>query len=328
MFNKAFVTGGTGFIGINLVKLLVEKGWDVTALHRPSSDLTYLEKLPVSLQEGSITNLESLENAIPEDTEVAFHLAGSTNLWSERNSIQTEINVDGTRNMVKAAARKEVEAFIHTSSVSAWGYMDGEITEETPQKGNQSWVNYEYTKWAGEREALKGIDAGMKVVILNPATVTGPHDKNNWGRLFFALQDGSLPGIVNGCMSVTHVRSVAEAHLSAVSNGKNGERYLLGGINCRFSDFVETIARVSGETSNLPKRIPTPLFKLYAKWSELIASITGNEPDITPELAKIMTRRNAAYNSQKAKEELGYRIPPIEKSVRDCYEWLKCENLL
>ncbi len=323
----AFVTGGTGFIGINLIRLLVEEGWKVTALHRSGSNLSRLKDLPIEFREGSITDLDSLRSAIPEQTEVVFHLAGDTNLWSKRNDRQTAVNVGGTENMVKAAAEKEVSVFIHTSSVSAWGDMSGTITEESPQKGGDSWVNYERTKWLSERKALEGLEKGMKVVILNPASVIGPYDANNWGRLFFGLRDGKLPGIPGGSTSIAHVRQVVEAHLAAVEKGRSGERYILGGENSNFVEFVKAIAAASG-VSKIPFVIPDFAFKAFGHISAAIASITGKEPDVTPELAKLMTRKNVSFSSEKAKKELGYSIPPMQKSVNDCYDWLKKEQLL
>jgi nucleoside-diphosphate-sugar epimerase len=326
MAKSAFVTGGTGFIGINLVKQLVDQGWKVTALHRPTSDLSTLRTLPVDLVEGSITNLSSLQNAIPKDTDVVFHLAGDTNMWSQNNDRQTEVNVTGTKNMVQASVEKNVETFIHTSSVSAWGKVKGTISEETPQQGNDSWVNYERTKWLSEREALKACDHDIKAVIMNPAMVVGPHDANNWGRLFFALRDNNLPGVTRGNMSIAHVKEVAKAHISAVEQGSDGERYILGGQHCTFADFVSIIADVS-DISAQPKTIPTPVLKLVANFKSAISYFTGREPDLTPELVKLMTR-NVIYSSDKAKSELGYRILPVKKSVHDCHQWLVQEELL
>mgnify|MGYP000055993364 CR=1 FL=1 len=326
MTKRAFVTGGTGFIGFNLVKQLVGRDWDVTALHRSTSDLSKLKQLPVALVEGSITDLPSLQKAVPKDIDVVFHLAGDTNMWSQKNKRQTEVNVTGTKNMVQASAGKNVGTFIHTSSVSAWGKVKGTISEETPQQGNNSWVNYERTKWLSEREALQARDHDIKVVIMNPAMVVGPHDANNWGRLFFALRDDDLPGVTRGNMSVAHVEEVVNAHISAVEQGSNGERYILGGQNCTFAEFVSIIADVS-DLSAKPKIIPAPILKLVAYLQAGISYFTGNEPDLTPELAKLMTR-NVVYSSDKAKRELGYRIPPVKKSVQDCYNWLIQEKLL
>lgn len=326
MAKSAFVTGGTGFIGINLVKELVGQGWHVTALHRSTSDLSTLKHLPVNLVEGSITDLPSLQKAMPADTEVVFHLAGDTNMWSQNNDRQSEVNIVGTQNMVHVSSEKNLSAFIHTSSVSAWGKVKGTISEETPQQGNESWVNYERTKWLSERKALQARDHGIKVVIMNPAMVVGPHDANNWGRLFFALRDDDLPGVTRGNMSIAHVHEVVKAHISAVKQGSDGERYILGGQNCTFAEFVSIVAEIT-DISAKPKIIPAPILKLVANIKAGISYFTGNAPDLTPELAKLMTR-NVIYSSDKAKKELGYSIPPVKKSVQDCHEWLVQEGLL
>ena len=206
MKKTAFVTGGTGFLGINLIRALCEKNWSVTALHRPTSNLKYLKDLPIKLAEGSITAKASLEKAIPQNTEVVFHLAGDTNMWSKNNARQTAINVDGTRNMIDVSVAKGVATFIHTSSISAWGSATGLIDENTSQQAENSWINYERTKWLGEQEALKGIEKSLKVVIINPGSIVGPFDTNSWAKMFFALRDGQVPGVPPGDNSFVHVK--------------------------------------------------------------------------------------------------------------------------
>lgn len=326
MPNTAFVTGGTGFIGINLIELLVEEGWDVTALHRATSDLTYLKRFPVHLAEGSVTDRASLERAIPDGVDVVFHVAGDTNFWSKRNALQNAINIDGTRNMVEVSAAKGVSTFIHTSSISAWGRVTGEVTEDTPQEGGRSWINYERTKYLGEREALKGVNLGLKVVVLSPADTLGPYDAGTWGRMFFLLRDGALPAISAGGVSATHVHDIVRAHLSAVDKGRNGENYLLAGESCDFVDFVGDAARISG--AKAPRTVPAWALKIYARISVMIAAITGKEPDATPELAEQRTTTGVIYRSDKAIKELGYRIQPRAVGIRDNYEWLVKEGLL
>ena len=327
MAKNAFVTGGTGFIGTTLINKLVDNGWQATALYRESSTRAPLNNLSITWVKGSVTNRQSLISAIPENCGVVFHLAGDTNLWSKHNSRQTAVNVEGTKNIVAASGRNNVRVFIHTSSVAAWGDISGTVSEETPQQGGDSWINYERTKWAGEREALKGQNDGMRVIILNPANVIGPHDKNNWGRLFFALHNNELPFIANGSVSITHVKAVVDAHLAAVKWGQSGERYILGGEYHPFPQFVRCINNVSN-ANNMPVTIPPFLFRGIARISTGFAALTNNKPAVTPELARLMTRNNIVYSSQKAMNELGYDIPPMEQSVRDCYEWLKAEGHL
>jgi nucleoside-diphosphate-sugar epimerase len=136
----AFVTGGTGFVGLNLVKELMIRGWDVTALHRPSSDLKLLKRFRPKLAVGALTDHAALLAAIPEGTDTIFHVAGNTNMWRGGNAEQTRDNVDGTRHVVDAALAKRVRRLVVTSSISAYGMVSGEINEETPSRAANSRV--------------------------------------------------------------------------------------------------------------------------------------------------------------------------------------------
>lgn len=327
MAKTAFVTGGTGFIGINLIELLVNEGWDVTALHRSTSNLTYLKRFPIKLAEGTVTDRESLEHAIAEGTDVVFHVAGDTNFWSKRNAQQNAINIDGTRNMIDAAASKGVGTFIHTSSVSTWGRIQGRVTDETPQRGESSWINYERSKYLGEVEALKGVDRGLKVVVLNPGGVAGPYDENSWGRLFFLLRDNALPIAGPGTVTISHVHDVVAAHLAAVTQGQNGRHYILASDNVEMVDLIAEIARVSG-IAKAPKKAPAFVFRLFGRLSVMVAALTGKEPDVTPEIAAALTTRGTSFASDNAVRELGYRIQPMEVAIGDNYTWLVKEGLL
>ncbi|MEX2601884.1 MAG: NAD-dependent epimerase/dehydratase family protein [Balneolaceae bacterium] len=328
MCKTAFVTGGTGFIGTNLIQHLRNEGWKVTVFHRPGSKLTYLRPFQTDLKQGSVTDIDSIQKAMPERCDAVFHLAGDTNLWSRYNRRQREVNVDGTRNMLHVAASKEAGSFIYASSASAWGdALTTHITESVPKQGGRSWVNYERTKWSAEQEVQKYRDHDMNVVILNPTTVTGPYDRNNWGKMFLALQNGKLPGIPDGVISVTHVDEVARAFLSAVSAGRNGENYILSGETCTLKEFITRIAKfVDGK--EIPNEIPTILLKTIARFQSGIGYLTGESPDLTPELIHILTRKGISYSSEKAKRDLGYRILPLERSIEDCYNWLSNENFL
>ncbi len=326
MTNKAFVTGGTGFIGINLIELLVNEGWQVTALHRPTSNLEYLKRFPVTLAEGALTDRASLARAIPEGTDVVFHVAGDTNFWSKRNAQQDAINIEGTRNLVDASVAKGVSTFIHTSSVSAWGRVEGVITEETPLEGQSSWINYERSKHRGELEALAAVDRGMKVVVLNPGGVAGPYDTNTWGELFFLLRDKALPFASPGIVTISHVHDVVAAHLAAVTRGRNGERYILASDDVEIVDLVGEVARLLGVDG--PKTAPPWLLKTFARVAVMLASITGKEPPITPEIATMTSERGTSFRSDKAIRELGYRIRSMPEAVEDNFDWLVEEGLI
>ena len=105
----AFVTGATGFVGLNLIQQLTELGWKVIALHRATSNLTYLQRFPVQRVESCVEDAASLERALPEGTDVVFHTAADLSFWSRHNARQTRTNIEGTRNVVAAALKRGVK---------------------------------------------------------------------------------------------------------------------------------------------------------------------------------------------------------------------------
>jgi dihydroflavonol-4-reductase len=320
----AFVTGGTGFVGLNLVQSLLAAGWDVTALHRPTSDLRFLSRFPPRLVTGTITDKNSLIAAIPEGVDSVFHVAGNTNMWRRRNAEQYRDNVDGTRNMVEAAIAKGVRRLVVTSSISAYGPVTGEVTELTPSRAEYSRVNYQRTKWQAQQIALAALGRGLEVVILQPGAILGAYDLGTWSRLFTMIRDGRLPGVPPAGRTFAHVREVAAAHIAAADKGENGGQYLLGGENKRILDLVREICTVLGKPAPA-KEMPAGLLRMAAAAGDFLSTFTGKPPSITPEMAEAFGN-DITTSSVKAQRELGYRVVSLDVMVRDCYEWMRGEG--
>lgn len=326
MTRTAFVTGGTGFVGLNLVQALMQQGWDVTALHRASSDLTFLKRFAPRLAVGSITDPASLDAALPAGTDTLFHVAGNTNMWRRKNAEQTRDNVDGTRNVVEAALKKGVRRLVVTSSISAYGPVEGEVSEETPSRAEHSRINYEVTKWRAQEVARAAVTRGLEVVLLQPGAIMGPYDVASFSRLFVLVRDNKLPGVPPARLTFTHVREVVNAHIAAADRGEIGGQYILGGENRSMLELVQQIARLLGRPE--PQReMPLALLKLVARINDIVASVTGREPDITPEIAEGFSRK-ITVTSAKAIRDLGYRVVPLKEMVDDCYAWMKAEGRL
>ena len=139
---KAFVTGGTGFLGISLISQLLERGWEVIAMHRKGSNLRDLSKFNVHCVEADMASKDSLRAVIPNNIDAIFHVAGDTNMWRKNNDRQFQTNVESTQNLVDVALEKQVGRFIHTSSIAAYGFHDDVVDEQTPSRALQSEVNY------------------------------------------------------------------------------------------------------------------------------------------------------------------------------------------
>ena len=324
MARSAFVTGSTGFVGLNLVQRLVTEGWDVTALHRASSDLTYLRRFKPRLVVGEITDASSLDVALPKECDTVFHVAGNTNLWRKKNAEQTRDNVDGTRNVVEACIAKGVRRLVVTSSISAYGPVSGAVTEETGSLAATSWINYQKTKWEAQEIARAATTRGLEVVILQPGAIVGPYDLGSWSRLFYLVRDGKLRGVPPGRRTFSHVREVVSAHIAAADAGENGGQYILGGENARMLDLVQEIARLLGKP--IPTR-ETPLFlvKAVAAVSDFLGAMTGREPSVTSEMVDAFAKE-ITVTAAKAQRDLGFQVVPLKTMVKDCHDWMVAER--
>ncbi len=326
MTRTAFVTGGTGFVGLNLIQKLMAEGWDVTALHRSSSDLTYLNRFAPKLVVGEITDPASLLAALPQGTDTVFHVAGDTNMWRKNNAAQTRNNVEGTRNVVEACIAKGVRRLIVTSSISAYGPVSGVITEKTPSLASTSWVNYEKTKWVAQQVALAAVPRGLEVVVLQPGAIMGAYDIGTWSRMFLMVRDGKLPAVPLAGLSFAHVREVVNAHIAAADRGENGGCYLLAGEEARMLDLVREISVLVNKPAPT-REAPAFVVRAIAAIGDFISTFTGVEPSVTPEIAAGLGGERSV-DSTKARTELGFKLVPLKEMVKDCYDWMKAEGRL
>jgi dihydroflavonol-4-reductase len=326
MRNKtAFVTGGTGFIGLNLVEHLTQSGWDVVALHRASSRLTHLQNYPVRLVEGTIEERASLMQAMPEDVDAVFHVAGDVSLWSGHKQRQWRTNVEGTRNMVAVSLAKRSRKFIHTSSTAVYGIPAEPFDESSPKLGKDSF-NYQRSKTAAEEEVIKGIAEGLDAILLNPANVIGRYDWGTWSQFIRLAANRQLPRIPPGRACYCDVGSVVRAHLVAVEKGQTGHNYILGGSEASYAEIVRMVGKLLGRRTNTSIGRPLVL-RSAGRVSEWISNITGKEPRISLESAA-MVCGSIICRSDKAMRELDYRPASLETMFRDCIDWMVAENLL
>jgi len=325
MARTAFVTGGTGFLGLNLIQQLTEQGWQVTALHRPSSNLTYLKRFPVTLAAGEIEEAASLEQAMPEGLDAVFHVAGDVSFWSGHRARQLRTNVEGTRNMVAAAQRKGAQRFVHTSTIAVYGAQPGAFDESASHLGKASPIGYLHSKALAEEEVQKAITEGLDAVILNPANIVGPYDLGNWSRLFRLVSEGKLPGIPPGRAPFCHVAEVAKAHLAAWERGRMGENYILAGTDASYLEAFAIVGALLGR-SVPTKPIPAFALALAGRLSEWGSRLTHKEPDLTPEMAMLLSR-TILCRSDKAVRELEYQAVPLQTMFEDCHQWLVAEGM-
>lgn len=326
MARIAFVTGGTGFVGRNLIEQLVKQQWSVVAMHRGATPAPHLIHEAVTPVAADVLDAAELTLVMPEAVDAVFHVAGNTSTWSRHNAIQQRVNVDGTRNVLEAALRRGARRFIHTSTWNVYGFWQSVISEESPQLGTRSPVNYDRTKARAEQAVRAALDRGLDAVIINPSHIIGRYDSVNWARMLRMVAEKRLPGVPPGGGSFCHAEQVALAHIAAVDRGRTGRNYLLGGTDATFLEVVGAIGKITGQP--VPSRpLPALALSLVGRWQALAAMVTGRAPEISPEGA-MLVNASPRIVSERAGRELGYRPVPLEAMLEDCWQWLRAEGLV
>lgn len=327
MAKTAFVTGATGFVGSHLVRELIGQGWTVTALVRESASREDLEGLAINYCLGDITDRQSLDRAIPGGVDAVFHVAASTSIWSREKALQERVNVEGTANVIAAAAAAGAGRMVHTSSFVVWGFHDQTITETTPWTSGDEWINYLRTKRIAEQQVKQAVaDGVIDAVICNPAHILGPGDRHNWSRMLRLVNEQKLPGVPPGGGAFADVREVAAAHIAAFAQGDSGANYLLGGEDVSFLELI----RIAGDLLDKPvpqRASPAWQLKLAGRAGAMASWFTGKAPDITPEGAAMITR-HIHCDSSRAQTALGYRFTPVKTLLTDTCDWLRLRGML
>lgn len=321
---RAFVTGGNGFLGANLVRELLAQGWEVTVFHRSGSDLRRLQGLNITLKVGSFQDPSSVENAIPEGTDVVFHLAAKVSFWRGDDRLMEQDNVEVTKTLIDAALKRKVKRFVHTSTVSVYGFSDKRIDEESPHKGLNSPIGYLRTKARAEQVVREGILRGLDAVILNPSNVIGPFDWDHMGVSMRKVKEGKMPGAPPGATSFGHSAEVAKAHIAAFERGKKGENYILAGTDANWVEVFSKIAEVVGVEAKV-KAIPKFPLQAGAQVFQFLSVFTRRAPFVTPELVKWLSGK-FSYDSNKAVRELGYKVRPLKEMLQDLWASLPPQN--
>lgn len=323
---RAFVTGATGFVGSNLVRELLDRGWDVTATRRPTSNLFRLSCLRIPLEVADIMDLDSLMRAIPEEADAVFHLAADLRLSDRASDEQVQTNMQGTRNLLAAAKSRKVKKVVMVSSMAAFGLHDEKIDETVTSNAEGIPIGYFRSKRLGELEADKAIEGGLDVTILNPSNVIGPFDAGNMVAIYMRLIAESKMAVTGGgSASFCHARNISAAMVNAVDRGATGERYLLGGADATFTELGELAAELTG---GMPPSNILPIFRSLGqaqRISNLVGS--GEYSFLTPEVA-LAVSHNMLVDDTKAQRDLQYTPASLRQMVTDELNWLRDRGII
>jgi dihydroflavonol-4-reductase len=316
------VTGAAGFVGSHLTRLLIERRNNLRILLRPTSSTRSVDSFSCERVYADLRDASSLEKALKGVRQV-FHVAADYRLWAKQPNEIYENNVGGTRNLIDAARRANVERFIYTSTVGTIAVPGGpQLPDEQTQATIHDMIgHYKKSKFMAEEEVLEAAAGGFPAVIVNPTTPIGPGDwkPTPTGRIVVDFLNGRMPAYVDTGFNVVGVEDVAEGHLLAAERGRAGQRYILGGRNVTLKEVLDALAAVTGRAA--PRMRLPYTFALAAGYAEsVLSTITGREPRIPLEGVR-MARHKMFVDCSRAARELGFQAGGIEDALDRAARW-------
>jgi dihydroflavonol-4-reductase len=317
------VTGGTGFVGTHVVRALLARGHAVRCLARRGSRRDNLAGLDIEVVEGDLTDPASLARAT-KGASTLYHVAADYRLWTRHRGDLHRSNVDGTENVLRAAADADVAKVVYTSSVAALGLVDGGSADETtPVVRDRIIGNYKKSKYDAERVADAWAGKGLPVVIVNPSTPIGERDikPTPTGQMIVDFLNRKMPAYVDTGLNLVDVRDVAAGHLLAAEKGKVGERYILGHRNMTLKEILDALSTLTG--------IPSPTVKLphwipfaAAAIDTAFARVSWRAPHVSIDSVRMSTHR-MFFDASKAVRELGLPQTPVEEALGRAVAWFR-----
>jgi dihydroflavonol-4-reductase len=324
------VTGATGFLGAAVVRALLAQGEAVRAFVLPGSNPRNLADLDVERVEGNVTVRETITAAVRGCRSV-IHVAADDREWLPSANASLETNVQGSLNVLDAAAEAHLERMVYTSTAATIGVRtDGAASDERTKVGLADMIGpASRAKFLAEKAvAGRAGRIGFDVVIVNPSTAIGPGDlrPTETGQLIVDALGKGMSAFVNRRLNLVHVDDVGAGHVQALERGRSGERYILGGQDLSLKQLLAIIASKGGRSA--PKiRLPRWFVLPIAAGEELVSTFTRRAPHLTMDSVRLAGRA-VHLSSRKAERELGYTSRKPEIAVADAIAWFERQGYL
>jgi dihydroflavonol-4-reductase len=320
------VTGGSGIVGRALLRRLTSDNRRVRALARSNDARDRVAALGAEPVAGDVMDRPALVDAMGGATAV-FHSAG-VNAFCLRNSSEMfRVNVDGSVNVIRAAADAGVSRLVYTSSAATVGEEQGSVGREDTAHRGWFMSEYERSKYEAEQAVLEEAPRlGVDVVCVNPSSVQGPGRASGTGKVLVAYLRGRLRVFVDVRVSLIDIDDCAEGHVLAEKLGKPGRRYLLNGASLWTNDLLKIVNRMTG-LRHSPRILPKRFATAGAITVESLSRLRGRTPPICREMVRTMLHGHH-YDGSRATRELGLTYAPVERTIYRTVEWLVEEGLV
>jgi len=313
------VTGGSGFVGGELVRRLAADGVEVRGLARSPEAERRVAARGATAVAGDVLDEATVERAAA-GCDVVFHVAGVNATCVRDPFPMIRANVAGAERVVRAAARAGARRVVLTSSAATIGERARELGTEASVHRGSFHSAYERSKWLGERRAkLAAQEAGVELVIVNPSSVQGPGRSNGTARLLITAMDGRVPAIVRTWVSIVDVGDCAAGHVLAAERGEDGERYLLNGASLPVGGLLHEIQRVTGRHRRVLV-LPPAALRAAGVAGDLAGRLFRRGVPFCSEAARTLAQGHR-YDGSRATRELGLAYTPLEETLRRTLAW-------
>ncbi len=322
---KILITGSTGFIGAAVTRAVLARGDEVRVLVRSTSPRLNLEGLQVESVHGDLQDPSSLEKAL-EGCQGLYHVAAHYALWDRNPEMFYRINVEGTKNLFQAAAKRGIERIVYTSTIGTIGLPEGGGVghEELFPAEHQLSGHYKRSKYLAEQAVLQMAREGLPVVIVNPSAPVGERDvkPTPTGQIIVDFMKGKMVAYIETGMNLIDVDDVAQGHLQAMELGRIGERYILGNQNLTLREIFQILSHKTGIPAprvRLPREVVLPM-AYFNKW---IADWVTHKPPRIPLEGVKMAKYRMHYDCSKAQREFHLRLTPVETALEKAIRWFQ-----
>lgn len=321
------VTGTTGLIGNNLIRTLVNDNKVDHINCLINNTMPELENDKITYYEGNVCDIKSLDilfNTKGYDEKICIHSAGIITIATYNSEKIYDVNVNGTKNIVKMCKKYNIDKLIYISSVHATKELPKpEIIKETNEffpdeiKGV-----YAKTKAEASNIVLKAAKNGLNATILQPSAIIGPYDYHigNFTELINMYISGKLPAIVNGGYDFVDVRDVVDGIIMAVEKGRSGECYFLTNKYLTVKELLDDLSDVT-KKNKVKHILPDWFMFVTAPIAEVYSRILKQKPLFTPYSIHVL-KTNSNFSHEKATKELGYNPRDIKETLEDTYKWI------
>lgn len=320
------VTGATGHIGNVLVRTLLSQGKAVRVIIPPDENMTPLQGLNVEVKTADLRDKDSLLKAF-SGVEIVYHLAGIISILPGKKKVLEEVNVKGTRNVVEACLKNNIQRLIYVSSIHAIKETPPGITITESQPFDPSGVpdGYARSKARATLEVIRAIPEGLDAVIACPTGVIGPYDYrvSEMGQLIRSFVNRKLRMGVGGAYNFVDVRDVANGLILACEKGRTGESYIFSGEHITIPNLLSLLEKSTGIKAPRYK-VPRLLARLAGMAATPYYFFSKSRPLLTAYSIDVLFS-NSQVSSDKARQELGYSFRSLADSIADTLLWLKGE---